>query len=236
MDKYFVIVPDTTSKGTPVDIAGVIHERFISKEEYIKNDTLPPVIDSAPWRIGRLNTNEIPEKLYLINKVKSIGFDFYPYEGCFIFSEEFKTIFDSVECPNYIATPIEIVNRDGEKNALKKYWYVVIKEDAEAIDFDKSQFKQVNNPDGRFGKRFPTILKYGTKLVLNRNLFHPQDVFYIHQSYLRNYIFCNEATKNKIIDSEIKTIQFIEIENFVKYFNEQYPSNNTFRQMKLVLE
>lgn len=117
MEKYYVMVEDTTKTGVPIDIAGTLQEKFIPKESYKNEGSLPFVNDSHPWRIGRLNTDEIPEKLYLINKNKKIDFDYYlaPDGGGFILSEDFKNIFDAQEHPNYIATQLEVVNRDGEK-------------------------------------------------------------------------------------------------------------------------
>lgn len=232
------MVEDTTKIGVPIYLAGTLQEKFIPKESYINEGSLPSVNDSYSWRMGWLNTDEIPEKLYLINKNKKVDFDYYlaPNGGGFIISEAFKNIFDAQEHPNYIATTLEVVNRNGEKNTTKQYWYIVIKEDVEAVDFGKSQLNQIVEPDGRFGIRFPSILKYGSRLVLNSELFHPKDIFFIYQPYLRNYLFCNEATKQEILDNKIKTIRFIELKNFVSYFNEQYVTNNVFRQMKLIVE
>lgn len=217
MDKYYFIETNSKAKGTPIALEGSIHKKFIPKQEYIKNNKIPPVLDREEWRMGGLNIEQLPEQLYLINKHKIIDFDFYRETNGFIISELFKTILDKHNSMDYISTPITIINREGEINATKKYFFIVIKEDTQAIDFKKSIFKKLHPIKPEVGIRFPYIGDFSTRLVFAKHLFGGKSVFYINQPYLNDFLYCNEEFKMDIEKNKLKTVSFYPIEDVITY-------------------
>ena len=93
MNQFYFMVRNRNAKGTPVFLDGILHTRFIPREEY-KGSTLPPVLDNDKWRTGWMNLTELPEKLYLINKHRLLDFDYCDKSNGFIISEELKAIMD----------------------------------------------------------------------------------------------------------------------------------------------
>ena len=222
MNQIYFMVPNTKAKGTPIYLDGILHTRFIPKEEY-KGSTLPPVLDNDKWRTGWMNLTELPEKLYLINKHRLLDFDYCDKSNGFIISEELKAIMDKHNPMKYISTPVVMVNRDGEVNSRKNYFFIVIQEDVQAIDFDKSKFIEVRPPDIEVGERFQRAEIIGApKIVFLKKLLGTKPIFFIYQPFLRTFLYCNEEFKNSVEAQKIKTIEFHPIEEVVEYLNKTY--------------
>ena len=222
MNQIYFMVPNTKAKGTPIYLDGILHTRFIPKEEY-KGSTLPPVLDNDKWRTGWMNLTELPEKLYLINKHRLLDFDYCDKSNGFIISEELKAIMDKHNPMKYISTPVVMVNRDGEVNSRKNYFFIVIQEDVQAIDFDKSKFIETRPPDIEVGERFQRAEIIGApKIVFLKKLLGTKPIFFIYQPFLRTFLYCNEEFKNSVEAQKIKTIEFHPIEEVVEYLNKTY--------------
>ena len=222
MNQIYFMVPNRKAKGTPIYLDGILHTRFIPREEY-KGSTLPPVLVDDEWRGGWMNLTELPEKLYLINKHRLLDFDYCDTSSGFIISEEFKEIMDNHNPIKYLSTPVVMVNRDGVVNSRKNYFFIIIQEDVQAIDFDKSKFIEVRPPDIEVGERFPKAkIKEAIKIVLNKKLLGTKPIFYICQSFFDTLLFCNEEFKNSVENRKIKTIEFYPIEKLIEF------TENTF--------
>ena len=222
MNQIYFMVPNTKAKGTPIYLDGILHTRFIPKEEY-KGSTLPPVLTRDSWRIGWMNLTELPEKLYLINKHRLLDFDYCYTSSGFIISEEFKEIMDNHNPIKYLSTPVVMVNRDGVVNSRKNYFFIIIQEDVQAIDFDKSKFIETRPPNIDLGERYPRVkIKKATKIVFNKELLGKKPIFYICQSFFDTLLFCNEEFKNSVENRKIKTIEFYPIEKLIEF------TENTF--------
>ncbi len=222
MNQIYFMVPNRKAKGTPIFLDGILHTRFIPREEY-KGSTLPPVLTRDSWRIGWMNLTELPEKLYLINKHRLLDFDYCDTSNGFIISEKFKEIIDKHNPMKYLFTPVVMLNRDGEVNSQKSYYFITIQEDVQAIDFDKSKFIEVRPPDIEVGERFPKAkIKEAIKIVLNKKLLGTKPIFYIYQSFFDALLYCNEEFKNSVEAQKIKTIEFHPIEEVVEYLNKTY--------------
>ena len=222
MNQIYFMVPNTKAKGTPIYLDGILHTRFIPREDY-KGSTLPPVLDDDEWRMGRTNLSHLPEKLYLINKHRLLDFDYCDTSNGFIISEEFKEILDKQNPIKYLSTPVIMLNREGKVNAEKNYFFIVIQEDVQAIDFDKSIFTKTYPIKPEIGRRFPNVeVEEATKIVLNRKLFGSKSVFYISQDFFDALLYCNEEFKNSIEAKKIKTIEFHPIEEVIEYLDDTY--------------
>ena len=222
MNQYYFMVPNTKAKGTPIFLDGILHTRFIPREEY-KGNTLPPVLDNDEWRMGRTTLTHLPEKLYLINKHRLLDFDYCDTSNGFIISEEFKEIVDKHNPMKYISTPVVMVNRAGEVNSRKNYFFIVIQEDVQAIDFDKSNFVETYPIKPEVGIRFPSIeVEEAEKIVINKKLFGEKPIFYINQYFFDALLYCNEEFKNSVEAQKIKTIVFHPIEELIKYLDYTY--------------
>ena len=222
MNQYYFMTRNRNAKGTPIYLDGILHTQFIPREEY-KGSTLPPVLDNDKWRTGWMNLTELPEKLYLINKHRLLDFDYCDKSNGFIISEELKAIMDKHNPMKYISTPVVMVNRDGEVNSRKNYFYIVIQEDVQAIDFDKSKFIEVRPPDIEVGERFPKAkIKEAIKIVLNKKLLGTKPIFYIYQSFFDALLYCNEEFKNSVEAQKIKTIEFHPIEKLIEFMENAF--------------
>ena len=222
MNQIYFMVPNRKAKGTPIYLDGILHTRFIPREEY-KGSTLPPVLTRDSWRIGWMNLTELPEKLYLINKHRLLDFDYCDTSNGFIISEEFKEIMDAHNPMKYLFTPVVMLNRDGEVNSKKSYYFITIQEDVQAIDFDKSKFIETRPPNIDLGERYPRVkIKKATKIVFNKELLGKKPIFYICQSFFDTLLFCNEEFKNSVENRKIKTIEFYPIEKLIEF------TENTF--------
>ena len=222
MNQYYFMVPNTKAKGTPIFLDGILHTRFIPREEY-KGNTLPPVLDNDEWRMGRTTLTHLPEKLYLINKHRLLDFDYCDTSNGFIISEEFKEIVDKHNPMKYISTPVVMVNRAGEVNSRKNYFFIVIQEDVQAIDFDKSKFIETRPPDIEVGERFQRAEIIGApKIVFNKKLLGTKPIFFIYQPFLRTFLYCNEEFKNSVEAQKIKTIEFYPIEKLIEFMENAF--------------
>ena len=170
--------------------------------------------------------------MVLINKHKKIDFDMY-WEGNgsgFIVSKEFKNIIDEINHPKYIFCPIEIVTREGEHNTKKEYYFILFLESSPCINFSKSDVKilplTVNDEQQK-------IDKYLNKVTFDASKFIPKNLFWINNSFICHYLFCNQETVETIKKNKIKTIKIIEMEILFEYLNEQ----SIIRNMpKLIIE
>lgn len=222
MNQIYFMVPNTKAKGTPIYLDGILHTRFIPKEEY-KGSTLPPVLTRDSWRIGWMNLTELPEKLYLINKHRLLDFDYCDTSNGFIISEKFKEIMDKHNPMKYLFTPVVMLNRDGEVNSQKSYYFITIQEDVQAIDFDKSKFIEVRPPDIEVGERFQRAEIIGApKIVFNKKLLGTKSIFFIYQPFLRTFLYCNEEFKNSVEAQKIKTIEFYPIEKLIEFMENAF--------------
>ena len=168
MNQYYFMTRNRNAKGTPIYLDGILHTQFIPREEY-KGSTLPPILNRDKWRGGWMNLTELPEKLYLINKHRLLDFDYCDTSNGFIISEEFKEIMDAHNPMKYLFTPVVMLNRDGEVNSRKSYYFITIQEDVQAIDFDKSEFIETIPPNINVGERYPKVeIKKATKIVFNK--------------------------------------------------------------------
>mgnify|MGYP000256708168 CR=1 FL=1 len=59
MNQFYFMVRNRNAKGTPVFLDGILHTRFIPREEY-KGSTLPPVLDKDEWRMGIFTLSKEP--------------------------------------------------------------------------------------------------------------------------------------------------------------------------------
>ena len=91
MNQYYFMVRNRNAKGTPIYLDGILHTRFIPREEY-KGSTLPPVLVDDEWRGGWMNLTELPEKLYLINKHRLLDFDYCDTSKRVYHSEELRRL------------------------------------------------------------------------------------------------------------------------------------------------
>ena len=222
MNQIYFMVRNRNAKGTPIFLDGILHTRFIPKEEY-KGSTLPPVLDNDKWRTGWMNLTQLPEKLYLINKHRLLDFDYCDTSNGFIISEEFKEIMDAHNPMKYLFTPVVMLNRDGEVNSRKSYYFITIQEDVQAIDFDKSEFIETIPPNINVGERYPKVeIKKATKIVFNKELLDKKPIFYICQYFFDKLLFCNEEFKNSVEARKIKTIEFHPIESLIEYMEKTY--------------
>lgn len=222
MNQYYFMTRNRNAKGTPIYLDGILHTQFIPREEY-KGSTLPPVLDNDKWRTGWMNLTELPEKLYLINKHRLLDFDYCDKSNGFIISEELKAIMDKHNPMKYISTPVVMVNRDGEVNSRKNYFFIVIQEDVQAIDFDKSKFIEVRPPDIEVGERFQRAEIIGApKIVFNKKLLGTKSIFFIYQPFLRTFLYCNEEFKNSVEAQKIKTIEFYPIEKLIEFMENAF--------------
>ena len=222
MNQFYFMVPNTKAKGTPIFLDGILHTRFISREEY-KGNTLPPVLTNDEWRMGRKNLTNLPEKLYLINKHRLLDFDYRNLSNGFIISEEFKEIMDKHNPMKYISTPIVMINRDGEVNSRKNYFFIVIQEDVQAIDFEKSNFVKTYPIKPEIGRRFlKAEIENAKKIVLNEKFFGTKSIFFIDQYFFHTLLYCNEEFKNSVEAQKFKTIEFFPIERIIEYLDYKY--------------
>jgi len=222
MNQIYFMVPNTKAKGTPIYLDGILHTRFIPREEY-KGSTLPPVLDNDIWRTGWMNLTQLPEKLYLINKHRLLDFDYCDTSNGFIISEEFKEIMDADNPMKYLFTPVVMLNRDGEVNSRKSYYFITIQEDVQAINFEKSEFIKTRLPNINVGERFPRAeIKGSIRIVFSKNLLGTKPIFFIYQSFLRTFLYCNEEFKNSVEARKIKTIEFHPIESLIEYMENTY--------------
>ena len=195
MNQYYFMTRNRNAKGTPIYLDGILHTQFIPREEY-KGSTLPPVLDNDKWRTGWMNLTELPEKLYLINKHRLLDFDYCDKSNGFIIAEELKAIMDKHNPMKYSSTPVVMVNRDGEVNSRKNYFYIVIQEDVQAIDFDKSKFIETRPPDIEVGERFQRAEIIGApKIVFNKKLLGTKPIFFIYQPFLRTFFIAMKSLK-----------------------------------------
>lgn len=215
MERFYFITYDYSKSGVPAYLEAGLYDKFINKEEYIKNTPLPSYDAkfTPEWRrTSMLNDSlQMPSKLYLINKHRKIDFDIYAKEGGFIISNDFKKIIDSFGHPKYISSPLEIRTREGVCNANKEYWYIKIIEPSPCVDFTYSKVKIHDNTKMNVQ---PRIDEYLGELYLKSDLFMSKDCFFIDNVYLNMYLFCNGDTYDKIMNSKIRTIKLLEIETF----------------------
>ena len=102
-------------------------------------------------------------------------------------------------------------------------FFIVIQEDIQAIDFDKSIFTKTYPIKPEIGRRFPNVeVEEATKIVLNRKLFGSKSVFYISQDFFDALHYCNKEFKNSIEAKKIKTIDFHPIEEVIEYLDDTY--------------
>jgi hypothetical protein len=232
MEKYFFITEDSSKTGVPIDLEAGLYEEFIEKEKYIKDHVFPPLDlkHTELWRkkISENDLIKMPEILFLINKHRKIDFDMYYKNDGFIVSNEFKAMIDGINHPIYIYSPLEIRNREGNCNAKKKYSYLKFIEKSLCIDFLKSDVKLYNKYDGRE----TLIEKYLTRLVLNSKNFITDELFYIDNSYINKFLFCNQETA-EYFASKIKTIKAIEINLLFEYLYDILQIN---RKTKIIIE
>ena len=222
MNQLYFMVPNRKAKGTPIYLDGILHTRFIPREEY-KGSTLPPVLNRDKWRGGWMNLTELPEKLYLINKHRLLDFDYCDTSNGFIISEKFKEIMDKHNPMKYLFTPVVMLNKDGEVNSQKSYYFITIQEDVQAIDFDKSKFIEVRPPDIEVGERFQRAEIIGApKIVFNKKLLGTKSIFFIYQPFLRTFLYCNEEFKNSVEAQKIKTIEFYPIEKLIEFMENAF--------------
>jgi hypothetical protein len=233
MEKYYFIRVDDSKIGVPALLEGGIYEQFIEKKTYIENYVFPPSPTVTPaWdrKITMENPVQMPEKLFLINKHRKIDFDMYQKEGGFIVSDKFKKIIDINNHPKYISTRLEVRTREGECNTKKEYWYIKFIERSPCIDFSKSEVKLFNNNSK---EEQPAIYKYLNKVVLNSKYFIPKELFWIDNSRVNAFIFCNNEIVESIIKSKIKTVIITEIESLFDYF---YSVGWVNQRTKLIIE
>ena len=226
MEKYYFITEDSTKIGVPSYLEAGLYEEFVEKESYIEQYTFPPLdLKFTPaWRreIFQENRVAMPEKLVLINKHKKIDFDFFKKDGGFIVSNEFKSIIDSVNHPQYVLSHLDIKTREGNINTKKEYWYIKFIERSPCIDFEQSEVKLLTKD---FTIEQPRIDKYLNKLILNSNLFFHKELFYIDNAYLDSFLFCNQETADKITSAKIKTVKVQEISSFFDYLYDMLSMN-----------
>ena len=222
MNQYYFMTRNRNAKGTPIYLDGILHTQFIPREEY-KGSTLPPVLDNDKWRTGWMNLTELPEKLYLINKHRLLDFDYCDKSNGFIISEELKAIMDKHNPMKYISTPVVMVNRDGEVNSRKNYFFIVIQEDVQAIDFEKSNFVKTYPIKPEIGRRFlKAEIENAKKIVLNEKFFGTKSIFFIDQYFFHTLLYCNEEFKNSVEAQKFKTIEFFPIKRIIEYLDYKY--------------
>lgn len=135
-----------------------------------------------------MNLTELLEKLYLIYKHRLLDFDYCDKSNGFIISEEFKEIMDKHNPIKYISTPVVMVNRDGEVNSRKNYFYIVIQEDVQAIDFDKSKFIETRPPDIEVRERFQRAEIIGApKIVFLKKTIRNKTYFLHLSAFFKNF-------------------------------------------------
>lgn len=232
MDRYYFITSDFSRVGVPMFLEGGLYEDFIEKNTYIKNYTFPPLdmMITPKWRkkITLDDPIQMPEKLYLINKHRKIDFDLYYKDEGFIVSNDLKNIIDSCNHPQFVSSHLEVRTREGVCNTNKEYWYIKILEQSPCIDFEKSEVKLLNKNSK---EQQPRVDKYLDKVYFNSSFFIRKELFWINNSYIDNYLYCNQETYKTLIDAKIKTIKIFEIESLFDHLFEI-----TKRKTKLFIE
>nr|WP_163219060.1 hypothetical protein [Bacteroides sp. 224] len=117
MEKYYFIREDNSKTGVPALLEAGIYEQFIEKEKYIKDYVFPPAASPTPaWDkpITKDKSVQMPEKLFLINKHRTINFDLMYKDGGFIVSDIFKKVIDENNHPQYVSSRLEVLTREGE--------------------------------------------------------------------------------------------------------------------------
>ena len=93
----------------------------------------------------------------------------------------------------------------------------------EEIKKEKSEFIKTRLPNINVGERFPRAeIKGSIRIVFSKNLLGTKPIFFIYQSFLRTFLYCNEEFKNSVEAQKIKTIVFHPIEELIKYLDYTY--------------
>jgi len=105
----------------------------------------------------------------------------------------------------------------------KNYFFIIIQEDVQAIDFEKSNFVKTYPIKPEIGRRFlKAEIENAKKIVLNEKFFGTKSIFFIDQYFFHTLLYCNEEFKNSVEAQKFKTIEFFPIERIIEYLDYKY--------------
>lgn len=237
MKRHYLMDNRTIPKENKLYAQGILYTTFIEKKEYIDNHVFPLKDDKEKWRAYYPSQVDMPESLYFLNIEEEVLIDFYIVEKGFLISKELKEVMELFEMPSYVYSKVKAINRDGISNSKKEYYYIVFTDNCQFIDFEKSKFRKLHNPNELNKLKYPRIDVYThAVVVVDTDTINPKDIFYINQPTLKYVVGCSDLFMNAVLEKGINTVEFWDINLIKDFFNNRLNNPSNLVQTKFIIE
>ena len=197
-------------------------------EGYDYDKRCPVEGNKSAWSCVKFgNKVPYPERLFLVSNHDSfLEFDYYPYCGAYIISQELRDVFRNYSSVDYYQlVPLTSVDIGGQKNTHKTYFFLSFTSPASIIDYEESDYILRRGANKKLAKKSG----YGTvgfdKIVLKRGLAGDQPFFKVTDSLFSQSIVLTDEIADHLSSLDLVGFDVVSLAEFADNFRKKNDPN-----------